>query len=107
MGCALCRRRREIRSSHIIPEFMYSSLYDGIHRFQVLSVDQAEPNRFAQKGLRQPLLCDDCEQRLSTYERYVSLMMGGGLELEYETRGQQVFVRGIDYKALRMFQLSI
>lgn len=44
---------------------------------------------------------------MATFERYVSLLMGGGLELEYETRGRLVLVRGVDYKAVRMFQLSI
>jgi hypothetical protein len=107
MACALCRQQRELRNSHIIPEFMYGSLYDEIHRFHVLSVEPTKPNRFLQKGLRQPLLCGPCEQRVGTFERYVSLLMGGGLELEYETNRRQVLVRGVDYKAVRMFQLSI
>lgn len=107
MACALCLQPREIRSSHVIPEFMYESLYDDIHRFHVLSAEPAQRNRFAQKGLRQALLCSCCEERLGVYERYVSLMMGGGLELEYETNGHLVLIRGIDYKAVRMFQLSV
>jgi len=107
MACALCLQPRELRSSHFIPEFMYESLYDEIHRFHVLSVERAERNRLLQKGLRQALLCGACEQRLGVYERYVSLMMRGGLELEYETKGRQVLVRGVDYQAVRMFQLSI
>lgn len=37
--------------------------------------------RYFQKGLGEPLLCADCEQRFSRYERYASLVLNGGLEL--------------------------
>lgn len=37
MACALCRQERELKNSHIIPEFMYGSLHDEIHRFHLLS----------------------------------------------------------------------
>lgn len=107
MVCALCLHDAELRESHIIPEFMYQSLYDDIHRFNVLSKDVSERNRKAQKGLREKLLCDSCEQHLGGYERYVSLLVGGKLDLENETHGRMVVMRKIDYKALRMFQLSI
>ena len=107
MACALCLNEAELRESHIIPEFMYQSLYDDIHRFNVLSTEIAERNRKAQKGLREKLLCENCEQRLGRHERYVSLLFSGGLSLEYATHGRMVIAKGVDYKALRLFQLSI
>jgi hypothetical protein len=33
--------------------------------------------------------------------------MKGGIPLEYETQGRLIIIRGVNYKALRMFQLSI
>jgi hypothetical protein len=105
MICALCYSDGELRLSHVIPEFMYASLYDDKHRFHILSDKQR--SRYAQKGQRETLLCDRCEQRFSVYERYVSLLMNGGIPLEYETRGRLIIIRGVDYKALRMFQLSV
>lgn len=105
MICALCLETRELRESHIIPEFMFHSMYDEIHRFHVLS--DKHPNQFAQKGLRQRLLCDACEQKLGRYERYVSLLMSGGISLEIEPRESFIVFRGVDYKMLRMFQLSV
>ncbi len=105
MICALCRKEAELRDSHIIPEFMYASLYDHKHRFHRLS--DKKPTRYAQKGLREKLLCDDCEQLLGIHERYASLLMNGGLPLEYEVQGRLIIIRGINYRALRLFQLSI
>lgn len=105
MLCALCQEERELRESHIIPEFMFRTMYDEIHRFHVLS--DKRPNQLAQKGLRQKLLCDSCEQHLGRHERYVSLLMTGAIPLEVEPRESYVIFRGIDYKALRLFQLSV
>lgn len=105
MTCALCRKNAALRDSHIIPEFLYTALYDEKHRFHVLS-DQ-DRSRYKQSGLYEKLLCGDCEQRFSVHERYVSLLLRGGLPLECEPQGQVLVFRGVDYKALRMFQLSI
>src|SRR3989338_1861754 len=107
MPCALCFADKELRNSHVIPEFMYDSLYDEIHRFHILSREPDERNHMKQKGLREPLLCETCEQLFSRYERYVSLLFHCGLELEYETHGRVVIVRNIDYAKLRLFQLSV
>jgi hypothetical protein len=56
---------------------MYTALYDKKHRFHILS-DQDRP-RYKQSGLYEKLLCGDCEQRFSVHERYVSLLLHGGL----------------------------
>jgi hypothetical protein len=38
MPCALCLQEVELRRSHIIPKFLYETLYDDKHRLQVLSI---------------------------------------------------------------------
>lgn len=107
MRCALCHKEGTLKESHIIPEFLYQALYDEIHRFHVLSKEPNERNRKFQKGIRERLLCDECEQRIGRYERYISLLLRGGIELECQSEGRLVIVRNIDYRAVRMFQLSI
>lgn len=86
---------------------MFSFLYDNIHRFHSISTVPNVPNRLLQKGLREPLLCEDCEQLFSRYERYVSLLFKGGLDLEIESSGRLLVFRGVDYNVIRFFQLSI
>ncbi len=107
MRCALCHQESELRRSHIIPEFLYETLYDEKHRLQVLSVLPERENWREQKGLRERLLCDSCEQRLSVWERYASLALRGGVALTYRTEGRRVFVEGLDYSQFKLFQLSI
>lgn len=37
MYCKLCKKEKELRKSHIIPEFFYKLLYDPFHRFNLIS----------------------------------------------------------------------
>jgi len=107
MRCALCLQESELQRSHVIPEFLYRSLYDDKHRLQVLSTLGDRGNWLEQKGLREPLLCSPCEQKLSGWERYASLVLQGGLPLTIRREGKIIFVAGLDYLKFRLFQLSI
>lgn len=107
MPCALCLKDASLRRSHIIPEFLYETLYDDKHRLQVLSIIPDQENWREQKGLREQLLCDECEQRLSVWERYASLVLKGGVPLTYRQEGNIVHLSGIDYCQFKLFQLSV
>lgn len=107
MECALCRHDREIRRSHIIPEFLYEAMYDEKHRFHVLSVIEDQKDWMEQKGLREPLLCDDCETKISRFEDYGRRVLKGGAEFEFQREGSAVIVEGLDYRRFKLFQLSI
>ncbi len=65
MPCRLCLRDRPLRNSHIASEFLYRELYDEKHRaFQADALKGGAPS-LIQKGLREPLLCTDCERDLN------------------------------------------
>lgn len=60
--CAMCKRDRELRDSHIVPRFAFEHLKrTSATGFLRLS---SQPNRRIQDGRKLPLLCDDCEQRV-------------------------------------------
>ncbi len=65
------------------------------------------PEKFLQKGVREPLLCDACEQLLSAYERYVSRVFAGRSNVEAKQDGGLIHLRGIDYTKFKLFALSI
>jgi hypothetical protein len=73
MECALCRHDREIRRSHIIPEFLYEAMYDEKHRFHVLSVIEDQKDWMEQKGLREPLLCEERHGQITETREYAYL----------------------------------
>jgi hypothetical protein len=77
--CKLCGRPAELRRSHILPEHLYERFYSS-DKHPVLNqvhFDTADPTsnrvRYLQKGLRERLLCNQCEQHLNeSGEKYCS-----------------------------------
>jgi len=66
MPCALCQQDRELRESHIIPKFVFrwmrATNATGYLR------RSGSPNLRQQDGVKQDLLCEDCEQKFSKAE---------------------------------------
>lgn len=106
-NCALCLQDRGLQRSHVIPEFMYTPMYDDKHRFQVISTTNPAREHSEQKGLREKLLCNDCESQLSVHERYVSQVLSGAISVQATHRGDLVSIEGLNYKHFRLFGLSV
>lgn len=108
MTCALCLQDKPLRNSHILPEWIYEPLYDDKHRLEVLSIIPDGRNQFQQKGMRETLLCDDCEQQLSVWEGYArSIFRQPKTALQVERDGSMLRIGGLDYTKLKLFELSI
>jgi hypothetical protein len=69
--CKLCGKNRELRYSHIIPEFLYKPLYDQKGR-AFIADSRFLSREYLQNGLREYLLCDVCEGDFGEVERRVS-----------------------------------
>ena len=130
---ALCLQSRLLRESHIIPEFLHRTLYDDIHRYNTFGLQGSSEVGLEQKGEREYLLCDECEQRFSDYERYAAVFYRGaimafsdttrsesfhGKLLKFTRRGSDgkpttatvpalLHVEGVDYVQLKLFLLSL
>jgi hypothetical protein len=107
MKCALCLGERPIRRSHIVPEFLYMSMYDDKHRFEQITTIPNESNKVLQKGLREPLLCDDCEGLFAKWERYVSLVLRGGAPIGVRQTNDRLYLSELDYPSVKLLQMSI
>jgi hypothetical protein len=108
MLCKLCKLDRTLQKSHIIPEFFYNPLYDKIHRFHGLSTHKDDKNLLIQKGIREELLCFDCEQKFSNWECYTrELFFSKKLKLTYSIQDKTITFHGVDYKNFKLFQLSL
>jgi hypothetical protein len=86
---------------------VYVDLYDELHRYHVLSTFHERTKPRLQKGIRERLLCDACEQQLSGYERYALGIMKGGESVMVATTPVEIALQGIDYRRFKLFQLSI
>ena len=94
-------------NSHIIPEFIYKPLYDEKHRFHVLSTYKKVGKLKEQKGIRENMLCSECEQHTSRYESYARKVLFGGVPIVVQNDGPGIIVSEIDYKLFKLFQLSV
>ena len=107
MKCLLCQREATLRASHIVPEFFYRPMYDDKHRFLTVSSDPERKDRMSQKGLRESLLCDECEGRLARWEKYFSELLNGGDPVEMGDDGRHLLLRTLDYTKLKLMLLSV
>jgi hypothetical protein len=106
MICRLCLEEKDLRNSHIIPEFFYRPLYDEKHRINTLISDK-EILEYHQKGVRERLLCDDCEQQIGKYENYVRKMFYGGVALDFPVNPSEIIIKNVIYESFKLFQLSL
>lgn len=105
--CALCAGLGPRCESHIIPDFLYDSIFDGKHRLTLRSVAGEGYDKTMQTGFVEYLLCGSCETKLSAWEGYVEQFLRDGAGATGQMNDRIVSIRGVDYAKLRLFQLSI
>ena len=122
MACALCLNERPLRNSHVIPELLYRSIYpvDG-HRLKWIRSKGDEfdhEHAVLQKGLREHLLCDECERLLSKHETYVAevlrslplsslIPVRAHRQVRFCHKPNALVVENLDYSHFKLFELSL
>lgn len=105
--CRLCQQSAILRKSHILSEFLYSSVYAENHRFLQVSTDPGVSTLTRATGLYERLMCTICEGRLSRWESYAAGVLNGGIELQVENEARGFVVHGVDYKTFKLFGMSL
>lgn len=103
--CKLCLTKADLHDSHIIPEFCYKSAYDSKHRATQTVLDP-ERTKLLQKGLREPILCGACEQKIGKLESYFAGLWYSKKALTTPFPELQTLT-GLDYDRFKCFHLSI
>ena len=104
--CKLCGKKRELRNSHIIPEFFFKPIYNNKHRVTVFQLEPHQ-NHIIQKGYRERLFCEDCEGKFSRYEDYVAKEWYQNNIIPKSTSQDVIKIESLDYKPFKLFHLSI
>lgn len=105
--CRLCHTETRLCRSHILPEFCYSDLYDEKGRAIITGADLNDA-RHVQKGIREFLLCGQCEQLFGRWERRFKAQWHDRLAVDQQDmdRGVKAF-NDLDYEQLKLFLLSV
>ncbi len=103
--CNLCQNERELCFSHIIPEFLYLPVYDEKNRAVTIPKGKS---KYEQKGKREYLLCDDCDNRtIGKWESYSSPIIKSIQDLKITQNGSEYIVQNVRYADFKLFQLSL
>lgn len=124
MKCRLCQKEKELRRSHIIPDFfrddtgmMYPTGKSGkpqpftqpIHTSPGKKFDRKQHGYWeARDGMVEYLLCHNCEQKFGRFEDYAKRFFYGTsnpIRLQLPLSENPLFVA--DYRKMKLFQLSI
>lgn len=108
MKCRLCEQNKDLRNSHILPEFLYKPLYDSKNKMAGITGKGWRKWKFLKKGLSEKLLCGECEQFLNTnYEQPFNKFWFGRKVLPYHFDSNYITIQGIDYPSFKLFHMSI
>jgi hypothetical protein len=107
MICKLCLQDKPLQNSHIVPEFFYKPSYDKKHQIYARIGRKLADMPPLQKGLREHLLCWDCEQKLSPYEKYNRETLYGGVQITGSRKENRIELTGLNYQRVRVFYLSL
>src|ERR1035437_506423 len=107
MTCRLCLTDTPLAQSHIIPEFIFSGMYDKKHRYLELSDVNTGKIRLGQKGFRERLLCPSCESHLNRYERHSRRLFVDDLPQPESPKSRRVRIENLDYRLFKLFLLSV
>lgn len=104
--CRLCLREQPLCASHILPEFVYTPIYEN-HKAVEVARDREKARQF-QKGMREHLLCEGCEQKLNVYETYfANLGLDPVAGLRDDLAREVHAIVGLDYLKFKLFHVSV
>lgn len=106
--CRLCENDAELRNSHIVPEFLYSPLYNSKHQLMGIHGRGSLGWQFLQKGIREPLFCESCEQHFNEhFEKPFRARWVERAPLPDPWPGNDVITVNVDYNNFKLFHLSV
>ncbi len=106
--CKLCLKERTLLNSHIVPEFLYSKLYNDKRQLMGINGIGGKGWRPLQKGIREHLFCSDCEQHFNeTCENPFFSYWVRGKALPDKVSTNYPVELMVDYKSFKLLHLSI
>ncbi len=106
--CKLCHQQRELRNSHIVPEFLYAELYNEKNQLMGVNGRGKKGWRPLQKGVREPLFCEACEQHFNEYcEKPFRANWVASSPLPNPWLVREPYWITTDYSSFKLFHLSV
>ena len=98
------QKRSKIVQFPYLPEFFYLDLYEEKHRTLQIA---KEGEKIIQKGIREYLLCQQCETKLSEYEKYAKELINEIPNFSRDDNLGVLYSENVNYAKFKLFQLSL
>lgn len=106
--CRLCHEEKTLCDSHIVPEFLHCALYNNKGHMMGISGRGSKGWKPLQKGLREHLFCNDCEQYFNEhYEKPFRAQWCVATPLPNPWPEPDVYWIKMDYATFKLFHLTI
>ena len=106
--CRLCHNMRDLQKSHIIPAFFYEPLFSSGHFMGRFSSSFGGRIDAVSDGIKERLLCEECEHFLNReFETYARNMFFGNEPLTVTEEPTKLYFGGIDYARFKLFLISL
>lgn len=106
--CRLCLQESVLRNSHIVPEFLYEPLYNAKGQMMGINGQGSCGWRALQRGLREPLFCEPCEQHFNEhFEKPFKAAWVDVAPLPTPWPVDQVVWIDVDYPSFKLFHLCV
>jgi hypothetical protein len=112
--CKLCKREAELLNSHVLTEVLYQPTYHHYDpkdpkkkRMLNMPSDPKRKLEWPQKGIKERLLCADCEQHLNRIgERYASGILKQMGALSIPPGQRRATITGVEYAPFKLFMMT-
>jgi hypothetical protein len=107
--CALCTKAKILQKSHIIPNSVFRKIKQDQKSGQLIWFDDSAstPVQQSQDSWWEHLLCTDCEQIISNYEKYGLALLRGTDKTKINRHADGVTFRSHDYRRFKLFLTSL
>lgn len=106
--CHLCKNDRELRDSHIVPEFLYSDLYNAKHQMMGINGQGRRGWKALQNGVKEHLFCEPCEQHFNEYfEKPFRELWVENFPLLDPWNTDDIHWITVNYESFKLFHLSV
>ena len=106
--CKLCLNEKKLCDSHIIPKFIYKPTEDKLNRSVPISINNVYD--IIQSGIKEPMLCEDCEKIFQKYEKKLEIYLSDIQELKMpnvQRKESVILTTNYDFSLIKLAILSI
>ena len=107
-SCRLCRKIKDLRRSHILPDALFRSIKRQ-NSGKVISFDDSKDTlvKYSSESWWEDLFCFDCEGIISAYEKYGLERLRGRPKNMVHSHNRGLTIGNVDYAKFKLFVTSL